>query len=250
VAAALLSRDVHRHLTIAICCGVSIVDSMLIAGLRNVVEEQRFGARPSLWKDTTPLSETPLWLQGRTAVVEAADPSEFRHGIPDYHLSHLVMPGQRTTEHAPGSLEAIVESIVQVFEMEVSHKKDPATWVSMVTEHFRTAAQAGCSVSYAAFQTSNPELPSARGASLRCMVREARRTPRCAGRGRNRQITSETVSSGARKRRSCAASHCSMRVTVMRPMPCSHNKSLFEYNDAISARYLPRMETVWPIRSA
>ncbi|GAA2685101.1 SnoaL-like polyketide cyclase [Actinoplanes palleronii] len=89
------------------------------------------------------MSETPLWLQGRSAVIEAADPSEFRHGTPDYHLSHTVMPGQRTTDHAPNSLEAIVESIVQVFEMEVSHKKEPSTWVSMVSEHFRTNVNGG-----------------------------------------------------------------------------------------------------------
>ncbi|GIF37858.1 ester cyclase [Actinoplanes xinjiangensis] len=89
------------------------------------------------------MSETPLWLQGRSAVVEAADPSEFRHGTPDYHLSHTVMPEQRTTDHAPGSLEAIVESIVQVFEMEVSHKHDPATWVSMVSAKFRTNVNGG-----------------------------------------------------------------------------------------------------------
>jgi hypothetical protein len=89
------------------------------------------------------VSETPLWLQGRTAVIEAADPSEWRHGAPDYHLSHQVMPAQRSTQHAPDSLEAIVESIVQVFEMEVSHKHDPATWVSMVTEHFRTNVNGG-----------------------------------------------------------------------------------------------------------
>ncbi|MGX6601929.1 ester cyclase [Micromonosporaceae bacterium Da 78-11] len=89
------------------------------------------------------MSETPLWLQGRTAVIDAADPSEWRDGTPDYHLSHTVMPGQRTKQLAPDSLEAIVESLVQVFEMEVSHKKDPATWVSMVSEHFRTNVNGG-----------------------------------------------------------------------------------------------------------
>ncbi|MEU7820707.1 SnoaL-like polyketide cyclase [Catellatospora sp. NPDC049111] len=90
------------------------------------------------------MSETPLWLQGRTAVIDAADQSAWRDGkTPDYHLSHEVMPGQRSTQHAPDSLEAIVESIVQVFEMEVSYKKDPATWVSMVTEHFRTNVNGG-----------------------------------------------------------------------------------------------------------
>ncbi|MET7394516.1 SnoaL-like polyketide cyclase [Dactylosporangium sp. NPDC005572] len=89
------------------------------------------------------MTETPLWLQGRTAVVEATDPAQWRDGVPDYHLSHTVMPGQRTHQFAPDSLEAIVEKIVQVFEMEVSHKTDPQTWVSMVTEHFRTNVNGG-----------------------------------------------------------------------------------------------------------
>lgn len=89
------------------------------------------------------MSETPLWLQGRTAVVDAADPQEWRDEVPDYHLSHTVMPAERTHQFAPDSLEAIVENIVQVFEMEVSYKKDPATWVSMVTEHFRTNVNGG-----------------------------------------------------------------------------------------------------------
>jgi hypothetical protein len=86
---------------------------------------------------------TPLWLQGREAVVAAAAPTDWREGTPDYHLSHTVMPGQRTRTFAADSLEAIVERIVQVFEMEVSHKKDPATWVSMVTEKFRTNVNGG-----------------------------------------------------------------------------------------------------------
>ncbi|MFD6418054.1 SnoaL-like polyketide cyclase [Streptomyces sp. NPDC060194] len=88
---------------------------------------------------TTP----PLWLQGREAVIAAAAPEDWRHEAPDYHLSHTVMPGERSTDHAPDSLEAVVESIVQVFEMEVSHKHDPQTWVSMVGEHFRTRVNGG-----------------------------------------------------------------------------------------------------------
>ncbi|GAA3210269.1 hypothetical protein [Actinocorallia longicatena] len=91
----------------------------------------------------TASSEVPLWLQGRTAVVEAAAAQDWRDGVPDYHLSHELMPLQRTHRFEAGSLEAIVESIVQVFEMEVSHKKDPATWVSMVTERFRTNVNGG-----------------------------------------------------------------------------------------------------------
>lgn len=93
--------------------------------------------------ESTEAPETPLWLQGRDAVVAAAAPGDWREEAPDYHLSHTVMPGQRTHNFEAGSLEAIVETIVQVFEMEVSHKKDPATWVSMVTDRFRTRVNGG-----------------------------------------------------------------------------------------------------------
>ncbi|MEY9872956.1 hypothetical protein ABH931_002437 [Streptacidiphilus sp. MAP12-33] len=89
------------------------------------------------------MTETPLWLQGREAVIAAAPEEVWRAETPDYHFSHEIMPGQRTATFDPGSLEAVVEGIVQVFEMEVSHKKDPATWVSMVTEHFRTRVNGG-----------------------------------------------------------------------------------------------------------
>lgn len=86
---------------------------------------------------------TPLHLQGRDAVIAAAAPEEWRDGVPDYHLSSVVMPVERTTDHAPDSLEFIVEELVKVFEMEVSHKKDPATWVSLVAEHYRGRVNGG-----------------------------------------------------------------------------------------------------------
>jgi hypothetical protein len=89
------------------------------------------------------VSEAPLWLQGRTAIIDAAQPGEFRDGTPDYHLSATVMPGERTHQFESDSLEAIVESLVQAFEMEVSHKSDPATWVSMVVDKFRTNVNGG-----------------------------------------------------------------------------------------------------------
>ncbi|ROO86375.1 hypothetical protein EDD29_3939 [Actinocorallia herbida] len=92
----------------------------------------------------TSAPETPLWLRGREAVIAATPAEHWRDGeTPDYHLSHEIMPGQRTSFPSEGSLEAIVESIVQVFEMEVSYKKEPATWVSMVTERFRTNVNGG-----------------------------------------------------------------------------------------------------------
>ncbi|GAB2822090.1 SnoaL-like polyketide cyclase [Streptomyces daliensis] len=88
-------------------------------------------------------TETPLWLQGREAVIAASDPGEWRNEAPDYHLSHQVMPAERTHHFQPDQLEAIVETLAQVFEMEVSHKEDPATWVSMVTDRFRTRVNSG-----------------------------------------------------------------------------------------------------------
>ncbi|MFJ9368297.1 SnoaL-like polyketide cyclase [Nocardia sp. NPDC101769] len=87
--------------------------------------------------------ETPLHLQGRDAVIAAAAPEDWREGAPDYHLSKEVIPVERTTQHAPDSLEHIVEELVKVFEMEVSHKKDPATWVSLVAEHYRGRVNGG-----------------------------------------------------------------------------------------------------------
>jgi hypothetical protein len=89
------------------------------------------------------LSELPWWVEGRDTVVAAADPAEWRDGAPEYALSNEHIPNERTHQHAPDSLEAIVERVVQVFEVEVTHKHDPATWVSVVKEHFRTNVNGG-----------------------------------------------------------------------------------------------------------
>ncbi|MFC9998594.1 SnoaL-like polyketide cyclase [Nocardia sp. NPDC127526] len=88
-------------------------------------------------------AQTPLHLQGRDAVIAAAAPEDWRAEAPEYHLSKTVMPAERTTAHAADSLEHIVEELVKVFEMEVSHKKDPAKWVSLVAEHYRGRVNGG-----------------------------------------------------------------------------------------------------------
>lgn len=83
-------------------------------------------------------------LEGRDSVISAAKSADWRHGHPpDYHYSKERMPNQRTHQHAPDSLEAIVERLVQVFEMEISHKPDPRTWLSIVQERFRTNVNGG-----------------------------------------------------------------------------------------------------------
>ena len=89
------------------------------------------------------MSELPWWVAGREAIVAAAEPSEWRGEAPQYHLSREHMSSERTYQFEPDSLEAIVERVVQVFEVEVTHKHDPATWASVVTEHFRTNVNGG-----------------------------------------------------------------------------------------------------------
>jgi hypothetical protein len=83
-------------------------------------------------------------MAGRDAVIAASKDSDWRKGsAPDYQLSNQHLPTQRTTSHAPGSLEDIVERLVQVFEMEVSHKGDPNTWLSVATDRFRMSLNGG-----------------------------------------------------------------------------------------------------------
>ncbi|WP_250284665.1 MULTISPECIES: ester cyclase [unclassified Frankia] len=86
----------------------------------------------------------PLHVQGRDAVIAGSAGVRWRDGAPpDYRHSRETMPRERTCQHAEGSLADIVEKVVQVFEMELSHKKDPAQWVSMVTERLRVQVNGG-----------------------------------------------------------------------------------------------------------
>ena len=48
------------------------------------------------------MSEMPWWVQGREAVVAAADPSEWRAEAPEYHLSHEHVPAERTFQFEIG----------------------------------------------------------------------------------------------------------------------------------------------------
>jgi len=82
-------------------------------------------------------------LEGRDAAIAAHD-AQWRHDkAPDYHFSQTLMPAQRTKQHDPNSLEAIVERLVQVFEMEISFKPDPSKWLSVVQGSFKTSVNGG-----------------------------------------------------------------------------------------------------------
>src|SRR5262245_34996449 len=72
------------------------------------------------------LESKPSHVDGRDAVIAASAGVSWRDGAPpDYHLSHQAMPAEKSVHHPAGSLADIVERVVQVFEMELSHKKDP-----------------------------------------------------------------------------------------------------------------------------
>lgn len=83
-------------------------------------------------------------LAGRDAAIAATPVSDWRNGkVPDYHYSNEFMPSQRTFQHAPDSLEAIVEKVVQIFEMEISFKPDSTQWLSVVQNRFKTRVNGG-----------------------------------------------------------------------------------------------------------
>ncbi|MBL7487003.1 ester cyclase [Frankia sp. AgB1.9] len=93
------------------------------------------------------LASEPPHVRGREAVIADSAGVVWRDGAPpDYHLSHQTMPSERTVHHPAGSLADIVERVVQVFEMELSHKKDPAQWVSMVTDQLQVSVNGGRAV--------------------------------------------------------------------------------------------------------
>ncbi|OHV41340.1 MULTISPECIES: ester cyclase [Pseudofrankia] len=93
------------------------------------------------------LESTPPHLRGRDAVIAGSEGVVWRDGAPpDYHLSHQVMPLEKSVHHPAGSLSDVVERVVQVFEMELSHKKDPAQWVSTVTDQLQVSVNGGQAV--------------------------------------------------------------------------------------------------------
>lgn len=88
----------------------------------------------------------PLALAGRDRIMDETPPAAWRAGMPpreNYHLSAVAMPAQRTTHHPVGSLEQLVEQLVQGFELEVSHNGDPATWVTMAVDRFHSNVNGG-----------------------------------------------------------------------------------------------------------
>ncbi|SCV05155.1 LANO_0H01266g1_1 [Lachancea nothofagi CBS 11611] len=79
----------------------------------------------------------PLWLQSREAVIAATPASAWRHGRPNYTITNKRLADQRIKHFEEGSLENTVANLVRNFEMEATHKANPADWISVDPKVFR-----------------------------------------------------------------------------------------------------------------
>jgi hypothetical protein len=93
--------------------------------------------------NTVQPTNKPLWLQERDSVIAQDEGVNWRKGRPDYHLTNQVVHKERTRHFLTDSLEMAVENLVRVFEMEVSHKRNPEQWVTIVQDKFRTRTNGG-----------------------------------------------------------------------------------------------------------
>ena len=64
-------------------------------------------------------------------------------GPPDYTIANYAYLKGKTKNHAPGSLEMIVENLVKTWEMERSHKLDPNKHRSVDPKTFHISANGG-----------------------------------------------------------------------------------------------------------
>ena len=86
----------------------------------------------------------PLWVQDREKVIASSIDNEWRGGKPpDYSESNQGLASESQANHPMGSLEAIVENLVRIFELEASFKTNPKQWLSVVNEKFRMSSNGG-----------------------------------------------------------------------------------------------------------
>jgi hypothetical protein len=83
-------------------------------------------------------SETPLWVQPRNKVILHDEGVVWRNGRPDYTKMDQLLREERVKHFEEGSLEDAVTNLVRVFEMEVTHKKNPEQWLSVAPDFWMT----------------------------------------------------------------------------------------------------------------
>ncbi|MBW4532479.1 MAG: hypothetical protein KME09_00930 [Pleurocapsa minor HA4230-MV1] len=86
----------------------------------------------------TDREDISLGVQNRSTVLALDHESQsWRYGEkPDYTKSEERLAQHSQHNHAEGSLAAIAQNLVRVFEMEASFKKNPSEWLSVVQDKF------------------------------------------------------------------------------------------------------------------
>lgn len=79
-----------------------------------------------------------LGIQNRSTILALDNnSSSWRYGNkPDYTKSEERLAGRSQYNHTEGSLAAIAQNVVRVFEMEASFKENPEEWLSIVQDKF------------------------------------------------------------------------------------------------------------------
>ncbi len=89
-------------------------------------------------------TELPLWVQDREEVISQDTGVEWREGErPDYSHTNEFLKKESQFNHGEGSLEAIAQNLVRIFEMEASNKANPHQWLSIVADKFRMSTNGG-----------------------------------------------------------------------------------------------------------
>lgn len=93
---------------------------------------------------TTQHNEFPVWVQDRDKAIAHSVDHKWRNGeIPDYTESKIGLAAESIYNHIEGSLEAIVQNLVRIFEMEASFKTNPEQWLSVVKDSFHMSSNGG-----------------------------------------------------------------------------------------------------------
>ena len=68
---------------------------------------------------------------------------KWRHGKPVYAKANLAYLKGKSKNHAPNSLERVVEDLVKTWEMEASHKIDYKQWNTVDHDNYSIKGNAG-----------------------------------------------------------------------------------------------------------
>ena len=90
------------------------------------------------------IEKLPLWVQNRDTVLKFNQNAQWRYGKqPDYTRSNQKLANESTQNHPQNSLEALVQNLVRVFDIEANFKTNPQQWISVVQDKFCMSTNGG-----------------------------------------------------------------------------------------------------------